>query len=101
MNERVSNRVEGGKGGVTAAPARSKPVGTPLPPALPSPLATTGEKAESDSLREAVFSPVAASVPPVAPNGLAPGRLRWRVGGSYSWRLQLRHVHSHLEFDAT
>ncbi len=35
-----------------------------------------------DSLREAVFSPVAASVPPVAPNGLAPGRLRWRVGGS-------------------
>lgn len=82
MNERVSNRVEGGKGGVTAAPARSKRVGTPLPSALPSPLATTGEKGRVvDSLRETVFSPVAASVPPVAPNGLAPGRLRWRVGG--------------------
>src|SRR5487761_304128 len=46
MSERASNLVEGGEGGVTATPARSKPVGTPLPSALPRPFATTGEKAK-------------------------------------------------------
>lgn len=56
----------------------ASPLGPRLPAALPRLLCSGRQKTHfMDSLRETLCCRPHAPVPPVAPNVLAPGRLRW------------------------